>query len=240
MNDEMINAIASGWARLGVLINATPAAQTPDIEGLILDTSRAASSNTKLFTLGASWLARFGEYVARHTLANRIRSELDTDSQAALGFMLEWAQAKGKLKRHFHKAIGQCERPDKHRALSDFENQNARFAEMAQKRASKLSRKWGRWMIDFDVRDDALRPAEWIAANNVSIRDRAMVGGDLTATITDVLRRQGGRVSSEAELARLCGATRAAVRDALRRLRLGYRVQQERANGSNAIELIEA
>lgn len=239
MNDERANAVASEWSRLGVLLNATPAAQTPDIEGLLLDTSRVASSNTQLFTLAASWLARYGEYVARHTLANRIRAELEADSQATLGFMLEWAQARGNLKRHFFKAIKQCGKPSEYRSLSDFENQNPRFADLAEKRASKLSRKWGRWMIDFDIRDDALRPPEWISANNPSIRDRAMVGGDLSATIIDVLQRQSGRVDSEAELARLCGATRAAVRDAVRRLRLSYRVRQERANGSNAIELIE-
>lgn len=93
-------------------------------------------------------------------------------------------------------------------------------------------------MADFEVRDDVLRPAEWVAENNPSIRDRGLVGGDLMATIIDELKLAGGSVSSESELARLCGATRAAVRDALRRLRLGYRVRIESRNRSNRIELI--
>jgi hypothetical protein len=72
-----LDIVAAGWTRLGVMLNVTPARHTPDLERLILDTARIASSNSRLFLLAASWLARYGDYVARHATAVERRFNSD-------------------------------------------------------------------------------------------------------------------------------------------------------------------
>jgi len=81
-----------------------------------------------------------------------------------------------------------------------------------------LSRKWGVWAPEAELKRDAIRPVEWLLAENPGYRERIVRKGDLRCSILEVLRRdvpKGGRVRSESELARLSGATRTAVRKAL-------------------------
>jgi DNA-binding FadR family transcriptional regulator len=56
--------------------------------------------------------------------------------------------------------------------------------------------------------------------HNPSLRPRLLTGGDLRASVLAECEAAGGPVPSEAELARRCGASRPAVRDAVRTLRL--------------------
>ena len=43
--------------------------------------------------------------------------------------------------------------------------------------ASPLSRKWGRWAAEFDVKEEALRPEEWVADHNASLAVRLLARG---------------------------------------------------------------
>jgi DNA-binding MarR family transcriptional regulator len=235
----MLDSVASRWVRLGVLLNVEAADQAPDVERLLLDTARVASANSRLFILAGSWLALFGDYVAKHRLAQLILDELEAEHRPTLGFLLEWAtENSAENGRRFNGAILACGRATDERPLFDVERRNEAFASLAQQRASKLSRKWGRWAADFELKLSALRPLEWIAAHNPQLCERALTGGDLLASVLAEIEEAGGKIESESELAKRCGVSRPAMREAIRRLQLAGRVRSIEHGRSNAVELL--
>jgi len=238
MKQDLLKLVAARWARLGAMLNVKAASRTPDIERLLLDTARVCSRNSRLFVLAASWLALYGEYVARHRLAHLVRHELEDEYQPALGLLLEWARDHGAVNgSRFNLAIKACAAAATPQPLFDVERRNAPLAALAEQRASALSRRWGRWTIDFEIKSDAIRPAEWIAAHNSSLGERALTGGDLLASVLAECHAEPQAIQSEAELARRCGASRPAIREALRRLQLAGQIRSVRQGRSHAIEL---
>jgi hypothetical protein len=234
----VLQSVAARWTRLGAMFNVQPSVTTPDIERLLLDTSRAASANSRLFVLAGTWLAGYGDYVAKHRLARLVRDELEPEHRPTLGFLLDWARSHGDSNgSRFNLAIAACGPATDARPLTDLEHRNPTFSRLAEKRASWLSRKWGRWMSDFEPKTDALRPAEWVAEHNPSLRVRALTGGDLRASVLAECEAAACPIGSEAELARRCGASRPAVRDAIRSLRLAGLVRLVERGRANAIEL---
>ena len=235
---KLLDSVAARWSRLGAMVNVKPAARTPDVERLLLDTARVASANSRLFILAASWLAQYGDYVAKHRLARLARDELESEDRPTLGFLLEWAKDRGHSNgSRFNLAIDACGSAQDHRPLLDIERRNSLFTRLAEQRASVLSRKWGRWTTDFDIKKDALRPAAWIAKHNPSLVERALTGGDLLASVLAECEADANAIDSEAELARRCGASRPAVRSAIRRLELAGRVHMLRTRRNHEIHL---
>ena len=242
MSETLVNSVASRWVRLGVMLNVPAARRTPDVERLLLDTARAAPAHSRLFVMAGSWLALSGDYVAKHRLARLVRDELEAEHRPTLGLLLDWAKAHGQGNgNRFNLAIAACGPAADARPLFDVERANPAFAALAERRASSLSRKWGRWAAEFDIKTNGLRPPEWVAEHNPSLAERALTGGDLVATVLAECEAGdsggGGIIESEAELARRCGASRPAVRDALGRLRLAGRVRSVSRGRSNAIEV---
>src|SRR5450432_2895159 len=185
------------------MFNIPSAKTSPDVEQLLLDTARMASADTRLFVLAASWLARYGEYVAKHRLARLIRDTLEREHRPTLGFLLEWAKIQSKSNAsRFNLAIDACGNAIDGRPLSEVEHRNALFSRLAEQRASALSRKWGRWLTEFEPKDNALRPIEWIAEHNPSLNTRALTGGDLAASVLAECEIESRTIESEAELAR--------------------------------------
>src|ERR1051326_1957354 len=138
------------------MLNVQPAAETPDIERLLLDTARAASANTRLLVLAVTWVSRHGHYVSRARLARLVQDELEVEHQPTMGLMLESAKMlSAQIATAFDVAIGVCGSPQDSRPLSDVESGNKAFARLAHQRASVLSRKWGRWMSDIQLKENA-------------------------------------------------------------------------------------
>jgi hypothetical protein len=238
MNDKLLHSVAARWTRLGAMLNVKAASRTPDIERLLLDTARVCRANSRLFVLAASWLAFYGDYVARHRLANLIRRELEAEFRPALGLLLDWARENGVTNgSRFNLAIKACTPAATSEPLFDVERRTAVLARLAEQRASPLSRKWGLWASEFEVRTDAIRPAEWIAEHNPTLVERALTGGDLLASVLAECRADPHAIQSEAELARRCGASRPAIRDAIRRLQLAGHIRSVPRGRSHTIEL---
>lgn len=220
------------------MLNVPAARKTPDVERLLLDTARVASANSRLFILAASWLAQYGNYVAKHRLARLIGDELEPEHRPTLGLLLDWAKEHGDRNgSRFNLAIEACGPARDARPLFDAERGNALFARLAEQRASALSLKWGRWMADFEPKASALRLSEWIAQQNPSLHERALTGGDLVASVLAECQACNGAIESEAELARRCGASRPAIRDAMHKLQLAGRVRSTARGRAKAIEL---
>ncbi len=174
----------ANWARLGVLF-ATPMAQdSPDLELLLLDTARQAPHNIRLFILGASWLVRYGQCVAKRRLARLVEETLEDEHLPVMGLLLDYVQQQDRRhRRRFAQTIAACHRAEIPGPLLAADCRNPALWPMIQQSASPLSRHWGRWLEEFAVRDDALRPPEWLADHNPALRLRALVSGELAATI---------------------------------------------------------
>lgn len=212
MNDRS-EQLARDWARVGVLFGAAPAEASPDLERLLIASAGASSANSRLSRAIVTWLSQYADFVARHRLARLIATEASPLESAALGLALETAAKLGRTSA-LNEAIGACTPLKAARPLFDVES--GALAELAYRRASEESKRWGVWAAPIEPALDTLRPAAWVLAHNPTYRDRIVRKGDLRCSIIESLRHDAPRgVRSEAELARLAGATRAAVRKAL-------------------------
>jgi hypothetical protein len=229
MSRDRINHVAAQWVRLGAMFNTSAAGRDVDVERLLLETARAAAANSRLFILAVTWLAQYGEYIAKHRLARLIRHELEAEHRPTMGLMLDMARQKGGANRlRFNQAIEACGEAVDQRPLLAIDQRNNFFIHAARQNASALSIKWGRWMADFDLKGNAIRPASWIVQNNPKLQWRADFKGDLRASILAELDANPDSGDSESELARACGATRAAIGAAVGKLELSGRVSRRR------------
>lgn len=214
MKPQSTDSVECRWARVGVLLHCAPSSESPDIERLLLDTVCQIEENARLFPLAVTWLVEYGNAVAKHRL-KRLACELHADQQPALALILESAIANGAPK-DLAIVLESC-RPSRHsRPLFKAQRGNSTLEDIAARNASAISQRWGIWAPEVDLKKDALRPVAWILEHNKGFRDRIVRKGDLRCSILETLRwDSNGRIRSEAELARLSGATRTAVRKAL-------------------------
>jgi hypothetical protein len=166
-----MQTLAARWTRLGAMFGAPPEATTPDPERLLLDTAIAAPANSRLFTMAVSWLAQFGDLVLVDRLARLIRDELEPQARPTMGLLLETTDA-ARGDRLFEPAARECGGAIDDGPLFDVYRGNEVLMNLARSRANALSRKWGRWMEDFDVKADAIRPREWVVQFNPGLLNR--------------------------------------------------------------------
>ncbi|GEM_PF-2418527 len=238
MNATSEEMIARDWARLGVLFNVTPAEQTPDVEGLLLNTVRSTSGNSRLLIMAATWMVHYADYVAKRRLAIRIRDELEIQYQPIMGLLLEWVQTHGHRNHHrFREALKYCARACESGPLLMVNRRSALLRKISEQRASVLSRRWGVWMEEFEIRDKVLRSPEWIAQENPALQISALCGGDLVATIAADAAAGLTSFQSESQMARRYGASRAATRDAVLKLKMAGYAQQTRSGKAHPISV---
>ncbi|MGA2232755.1 MAG: hypothetical protein ABSH22_17790 [Tepidisphaeraceae bacterium] len=226
--------------RIGAMLNVRACDREVDLERMLLETSRQASGNFRLFILAVTWLAKYGEFAAKHRLARLIYHELGAEHRAALGLMLDLAREKGINNSHrFNQAMIACGRATDQRPLLDIDRRSDFFVRMARKNASAASLKWGRWVGDFELKEDAIRPASWIIEHNPSMRWRGDFKGDLRASVLAELEANAQSGASKSELARACGATRAATTKALESLKLSGRIRYSRQRNRLVVQQSE-
>lgn len=207
--------VEPSWARVGVLLNCEPAEESPDLERLILATARALPGHARLLPLVVTWLVRYGGFVARHRLRRLVVQELGRPERAALGLLLETAIEHGAT-AELRIVVGACEPASRPGPLFDVYRGESGLEAVAEQNASTISRRWGVWAPEVELKDEAVRPVRWLLEQNPAYGDRIVRKGDLRCSILEVLRHDaGGEAKSEAELARASGATRAAVSKAL-------------------------
>ncbi|MEQ9617419.1 MAG: hypothetical protein RLN60_05230 [Phycisphaerales bacterium] len=221
MNAPAIDTIESSWARLGILLNCAPSEETPDLERLLLGTARRVRGNARLLPLVVTWLGLYGSFVARHRLRRLVRSELEPEHRPALALILESAIAHGATK-DLRIVFDECERAGAPGPLHDVHRASTALRDVAERNASERSREWGVWTPEFDPKPDAIRPVSWLLDRNPEYRRRIVRKGDLRASILEALLwdGEGGVLSSEAEVARQCGASRRATKQALEALEM--------------------
>lgn len=221
MNKHEDDRVIRDWARLGCLIGAETARAIPDLERLLLRTAEALPREARLLPLVVTWLTVYGNAIAGLRLARLIRDELAPEDQPALGLLLESAIAHG-APAGLRRCVAACGSRKEPRPLYLTHRDGGPLSGIAEKHASPLSVRWGLWAPEVALKPDAIRPALWTLARNPSLRDRIIRKGDLRVSILESLRWDApdGSAPSELAVARLTGATRAAVRSALSALSL--------------------
>lgn len=230
--------LAPQWSRAGVLFNVPPSlSRGPlDLEQLLVDTAVECPADPRLFIEAVAWLSQYSTCVAAHRLKRLALEQLEPEDQATLGLLIETAVEHGAQK-YLRKIVtagletapepGPLFKVDRDWFTEDFEDD-----------ATDLSREWGRWCQEIELKPDTLRPADWILAKNPSFRERAVRKGDLRSSILETLQRDVDEAVSELELARLCDATPAAVRNALVELMLeSERLHVEPGRGRNGSKI---
>lgn len=209
------------WTQLGVLFNCRASRRTPDLERLLLDTARACPDNARLLPPVVTWLSRYGQFVARHRLKRLVQTELEPEYSSILGLIVEEAIAAGGT-RELLNVSEACEPRRPAGPLSRAQRTEVSLSEIAKRHASEASARWGAWAPPVEPKPDAIRPVSWLLEHNPELRERIVRKGDLRVSIIETLRRDipGGSAPSEVALAKLSGATRAAVRKALSALQL--------------------
>ncbi len=241
MSDDTIgtHGLHARWTRAGVLFNTAQAAQSPDLERLLIDTSKAARDDARLFIMAATWLCRYSTLIAKHRLKRLILDELPAGDRAPLGLLLDTARQQTGEDR-FSAALAECSPAPAAQPFFSIERSNPALARLAKRRASDLSRRWNLWMPAFEAKYDALRPATWIVNQNPAYAKRADFRGDLRATILIELHDNPASGESELALARFTGTTRAAVRDALADLELGGHIFRKAGQNRLGAALVPA
>ena len=239
MNDQLMKSVAARWVKLGVMLNVQADTDESDLERLLLDTARVSSANSRLFTLAVTWLAEYGKYVDCRRLTRLIECELEKEIQPTLGLLLDLAakHGKGAKKCRFKSAIKACESANDPHPLFDVERRNSVFIQLARQRASEISRKWGRWSAEIELKTDALRPLKWVVSHNPSLANRALMSG-LKSQIIAECQKAGGKVNSAWELAMKCGVSRPAARNAIEDLELAGKLRTYPQGRSRVVEIL--
>lgn len=158
MNRTTLDNLIATWSSLGAGFAAEPLdAHDLDLERLLLDTTRHIPTMARLFTMAATWLHIYGDTIAKHRLIRLIDDELEPEYRPVLGLLLDTAQ-QGTHPRAFESITKQLSPEASPKPLFESSRENGTLAEIAQRRASSLSRKWGLWAQPVELKRDAIRP----------------------------------------------------------------------------------
>lgn len=102
-------------------------------------------------------------------LATMIDQKLGMIDRPVMGLML----CAGAGDEALRASVSRCQTQNPSGPLSDVMRQSKALFDMAEKNASRLSRRWGRWTESFEPKYSALRPLEWILEHNPQLRARA-------------------------------------------------------------------
>ena len=236
MKRSDLNATLARWAAIGAGFDIRPARGPIDPERLLLNTARHAPEMSRLFIMAATWLDLYGDLIAQHRLRRLIRDELETQHAPTLGLLLDIAQHNTHPKE-FASSIRHLTPAPAPAPLFRASQKTKPLAALAQRKASPVSKQWGRWCQAITLKHDALRPADWIMNRHPDLRLRADFRGDLRTSILAALQHDPGAGHSELELARLSGGSRTQVRSALRNLAMTGRITTRPAASANRREI---
>ncbi|MBW8016716.1 MAG: hypothetical protein FVQ82_11055 [Planctomycetes bacterium] len=209
-----VKSVLMQWSKLGAAFNIKAANTTPDIEQLLIDTAMVLPQNARLFPVAVTWLCKNYRLVCRHRLAGLAARIDDPQTSAALGLLLDTVKSKIDID-HFNIVIKKCKTFKEPQPLFEVDRTNRKLAAMAKTTSCELGIKWGLWSPEPQLKEDTLKPTDWIMNENTKLINRAIFNGNLRASILETLTYDKQAGQSESALARYCGVTRKALRDAL-------------------------
>ncbi len=211
--------ISSFWARLGTPGgNALPKGAA-DLERLIVETAKGLAREPEVLAMVAAWLGDHQDLLARHRLRRIIIKELAGAELAAMGLMLDLARG-GRASVTLDFLISACKPLAVGRPLAASHRGRPLLVMLARDHASDVFKHWGLWHPPLP-QPSAARGRDWILQHNPTLRERALLGNGLKASVLACLRHDLPKGAGESDLALACGATRKAVHQALDALQQG-------------------
>ena len=207
------DSVYAAWARLGFVFRAQAARETPDIERLLLDTARLASSHSRIFYGAITWLSEWWAAVARLRLRQLIAEELEPEFHPVIGLLLEEACRLSRNHRDLLEAVRACKPAATPGPLFAVDKATPALAKIAKTEASPASLKWGCWAPAAEYKGEAMASVAGVLNDNPSLIESTVRRGDLRASILVSLRHQSQ--PSESSLARHLHVNRIAVRSSL-------------------------
>lgn len=229
-----VKTVLMRWSKLGAAFNVRPAETTPDIEQLLIDTAIVLPQNARLFPVAITWLCKNYRLVCRHRLAGLAARIDDPQTSAALGLLLDTVKSRIDID-HFNIVIKKCTALKKAEPLFEVDRTNRKLKAMAKTTSCKMGIKWGLWCPESQLKEDALKPTDWIMNENTKLINRAIFNGNLRASILETLTYDKQAGQSESALARYCGVTRKALRDALDHLEFCRMITRNNIAGKTKI-----
>jgi hypothetical protein len=228
--------ILAHWNRLGIMFNVRPAKQTADIEKLLIETAAIIGQNARLLPAVASWLCRYHRLVCRHRLA-KFASEINSpETLAVLGFMLSYVKDKISTD-HFNVAIKHCKKNETPLPLFYVDRKSKGMAMLAKSNSCDLAGQWGLWCDEVEFRDDIIRKAQPMLKQNPILKYRALFSGQLKASVLETIVHCPQSANSEVALAKACGVTRKALREAVEHLEFCQLVRRDYTAGKIKISV---
>jgi hypothetical protein len=225
-----VESVLMRWNKLGAAFNVRACESTPDIEKLLLDTAFALPENARLFPVVVSWLCRNYRLVCRHRLAGFAGQIGEKGSLAVLGLILDVVKSRLGIE-HFNVVIRKCSPLKDAMPLFAVDRSSEAFTAMAGTGSGEMGIKWGLWCEDVQLKDDVIKSAKWIMAENSHLMNRAVFNGNLRASILETLAYDTDAGQSESVLANRCSVTRKALREALDHLEYCQMIQRSNIAG---------
>jgi hypothetical protein len=239
MSDQDYSDVISRWASLGVMFNARPSREAPNIEQLLIDTAGQLDQNARLLVMAVTWLERFHTKVFWDQLSG-LTARLVGRQSAQMGLLADMVgqYVHDKALQSVIDACGPMETPE---PLSAVERTRPALAGLSRKRACGISKKWGLWTQGVDrLKSSAIRPAVWIARRNPTFALRGMLKGQVAVRAIVALSEQGMKDVTETQLTRHVGCTRRAMHTALDDLDNSGWITRKQSGKRYAINLSEA
>lgn len=231
--------VVARWASLGVMFNAEPSGEAPNIEELLIDTAGQLDQNARLLVMTATWLKQFHAKVFWDQLA-ALAAPLDDRHSARMGLLTDMSRQYIDDKAP-QAVIDACRPMETPEPLSAVESPRPALARLSRKQACAISKKWGLWTQSIDrLKPGAVRPASWIARRNPTFALRGMLKGRVAARAIVALAEQGMKNVTETQLTRHVGCTRKAMHTALDDLDNSGWITRKQRGKQYAINLSEA
>ena len=224
-----LDRVLADWTKLGVLFGVRPTKQTPDVEDLLLRTASVMPTFARLLPTTVTWLVQYERLVCRHRLARLADQVTEDHASATLGLILDLAREYTQS-GHLNIAVAACRTLATAQPLFDVDRRSRTLAELAENQACSVAQQWGLWTPAPSLKRDAIRPATWLMDQNPTLRYRAIFNGNLRASILATLQADPDAGQSESALARTCGVTRKALREALDHLEFCGLVERRAMN----------
>lgn len=170
--------IKSKWSRLGFRFFEKPSKAPVDPEQLILETSVSGRVDPVLFSALLTWIIHFSDLINTARLSRLLKK---ADS-SVMGLILDIA-----LQNHSHRkliqVLGKCAPKNNPEILFSVMNNMQTTRDSEIENAINVGKKWGLFVSDIPIKQDALHNKAWVLKHNPNLYFRALFGPNIKAEI---------------------------------------------------------
>jgi hypothetical protein len=223
------------WRRLGVSFAGASACCSVDVEKLIVETARVASTDERLTVCAASWLAQFHDLVDGRRLSEMARGA-DRRTLAYLGALLSLAvegnDGAGRAPQ-FLSTLQHCKPLAIPQPFYDVVACKPTSRAWIRKHSAKLYSKWRLWHDDIGLQHRSIRSLEQVL-QAPELRTRSLLGPSIEANCVSLTIET---TTNARALSIKLGATYSATHAAVERLVGRGLLSRNRAGTSQVLTL---